>query len=150
MPLSQLADEIVRQSRQMTCTPVLVTPSYMSLRTPFFVQLVDAVWQRSRRAVRIDWYRDPGTHLLGWLATAWARQQARAINRCLRESTAARRRADLTSLGSIAVTASIARPDSRSNQVVVGLCHDRMKLPSWCSAIRLYGWPIALDSLAGV
>ena len=158
MPLGQLADEIVRQSQQMTRTPVLVMPSYLSLRTPFFSQLIEALETRSRHRVRIDWYRDPGSHLLGWLATAWARRQARSINRLLKKKPAAPSDSALQAQAPtieaaglespaieelIEVTASIARPDPGGDVLVVGLCDDRIELPSWAAAVRLSGWPIA-------
>jgi hypothetical protein len=143
MPLGQLADEIVRQSREMTHTPVLVTPSYLSLRTPFFVHLIDAIGQRSRLPVRVDWYRDPGSHLLGLMASIAARQQAKSINRRLRNAAGSNQSHTPTTVGSIEITASIARPGSAPDLLVVGLCDDRIELPSWTAAVRLSGWPVA-------
>ena len=127
MPLGQLADEIVRQSREMTHTPVLVTPSYLSLRTPFVVHLIVAVGQHSRHPVRVDWYRDPGSHLPVLLASIAARQQAKSINRRLRiaagsdQARGSTRPQPHRSVGSIELTASVARPGSEPNLVVVGL-----------------------------
>lgn len=143
MPLGQLADEIVRQGRILTHTPVLVTPWYLSLRTPFVVQLIDAIGQRSPHPVRVDWYCDPGSHLLGLLASIAARQQARSINRCLRLAAGSDPAPSATPVGSIELTASVARPGSEPNLLVVGLCDDRIELPSWTTAVRLTGRPIA-------
>ncbi len=37
MPLRQLADEIIRLSERYRSTPVLVTPTYLSLRKPILL-----------------------------------------------------------------------------------------------------------------
>jgi hypothetical protein len=137
MPLSQLADEITRLSHAGRTTPVLVTPDYLSLRRVFFAELVDALAQRTDRAVRIDWCVSGQTGLAALLRRPFARWQADSINRLLR--TRSRR-------ASIQITASITRPGN-ADHLVVGLCDQNGDLSPWTTPIELGSCPARLGDL---
>jgi hypothetical protein len=138
MPLHELADEIIRLSQRHVSTPVLVTPSYLSLRQRFFIELVGTLAEMSHRSIRIDWYRGvPG--LFSLMGHRVASLRVNRINRALdskRPPSAA-----------IQITASIARPNGDRQDLVVGLCDQRLELPAWTTPIRLGGSPNELSAL---
>ena len=145
MPLTQLAEEIIRVSQWDHSTPVLVTPSYLSLRRQFFVELVKSISAKTNRRIRIDWQRRlPGYFTL--IGDAWASWEVRWHNRAL----AALSRGSATT-ASIQITASIARPKRVEQDVdqgrdtdqdlVVGLSAPHLELPPWATPIRLGGSP---------
>jgi hypothetical protein len=130
MPLQKLADQIIRVSRQQVSTPVLVTPSYLSLRRRFFVELVDTLASVSERTIRIDWCRGvPGP--LSLVGHRIANLRASRINRALsRKHPAA---------AEVQVTASIGRPGADRTDLVLGICDGRLELPAWTTPIHLSG-----------
>ena len=88
MPLRPLADEILRLSERYNSTPVLVTPSYLSLRQQFFVELVGTLFKKTNRSVRIDWYRGMPT-LFSLVGDRIAAVHAARMNRALDRNHAA-------------------------------------------------------------
>lgn len=138
MPLRKLADEIIRVSSQQASTPVLVTPSYLSLRKRFFVELIDALAETSGRSIRIDWCHGvPGPMSL--ISHRIANFHARRINRAV-----ARRH---PSSAEVQVTASIGRPGRERPDLVVGICDAGQELPAWTTPIRLGASPAELSTL---
>lgn len=141
MPLQQLADEIIRLSEQHAVTPVLVTPRYLSLREPFFLELVGTLADKTPRSIRIDWYRViPG--VLGLIGHRVAVARAARINRKLSSLMSQR---DATAM--VQVTASIARPGGIRRDLSIGLCDQRLELPTWTAPIRLGGSPSVTPAL---
>lgn len=133
MPLVTLANEIIRLSLDGHRTPVLVTPSCLALRRTFFVELVDAIVGRADRATRLDWYRPVpnsfsliGDRLARHFAGRVSRAIAARVDRCEPRSC-------------LQITASIARPPTNNQVIVVGICDQQMPLPKWATAIRLVG-----------
>jgi hypothetical protein len=137
MPLRPLADEIVHLSHRNVSTPVLVTPSYLSLRKRFFLELVGSLAEISQRSIRIDWYRGvPG--LFSLIGHRVASARSARINRALSSNgRASNRRAS----AAIQVTASISRPSRDRRELVIGLCDQRLELPAWTTPIRLGASP---------
>ena len=141
MPLDQLADEIIRLSQRNASTPVLVTPHYLSLRQQFFLELVGALVEKTSRSIRFDWYRDmPG--LFGLVSHRIALARASRINRVLKSCLSQR---ELTA--AIQITASITRPGGLHRDLSIGLCDQRLELPSWTTPIRLGSSPSELAAL---
>jgi hypothetical protein len=135
MPLQEIADEIIRLSQHRGSTPVLVTPSYLSLRRRFFLELIETLAGKSAQSIRIDWYR-PMPGLFTFIGDRIASARAARINRSLEAVMAGRE-----STASIQITASIARPGGRHRKLVIGLCDHRLQLPTWTTKIRLGGSP---------
>jgi hypothetical protein len=94
--LQQIAHQILTLTEQRASTPVLVTPTYLSFRKQFFVELCRELTRHTDRNLRIDWYRKlPGvrTIVVDQLA-AW---QVKSINRVLqREVVHQRGQTDIT------------------------------------------------------
>jgi hypothetical protein len=146
MPLEELADEIIRLSEHCASTPVLVTPSYLSLRLPFFAELAGALADKTGRPIRIDWCR-PMPNCFSLIGDSFASARAARVNRALRSRLSGRR-----STAALQLTSSIARPGGVRRDLVVGLCDHRVSLPPWTTAIRLGGTPDAppfLQSVSG-
>ena len=143
MPLHELAEEIIRLSEWHHSTPVLVTPPYLSLRRPFFVELVSAIAERTQRPIRIDWHRRmPGEFSLG--REFFAKRRVAACNRTL-----AKLGDDRGIRAKVQITVTIARPAPIEKELVVGLSNGELELPPWTTPIRLGGSPagsIALQS----
>ena len=135
--LKPIAIEMVRLCDQRALTPVIVTPTYLSLKPIFLVELCDAVLEHADRAVRIDWCR-PVPSVWTLLSDQFARVEARAINRRLGRLSKQRGR-DIR----LQITASIARPGGANRQLVIGWCGDEFKLPPWAAAIQLSGEPMS-------
>jgi len=138
MPLQQLARQIWSIRKGATSTPVIVTPSFLTLQTPFFVALATELAAFDQRQVRFDWYRGmPGAFSFGgdWLAG----RKTAAINRSFASV--------LQPIGlatSMRITAAIGRPSgsqlsstSPSQDLVIGISADRHELPTWTTPIRL-------------
>ncbi len=147
MPFAQLADEIIRLSDADVSTPVLVTPSYLSLRRAFIVELAGTLSQKSDRPVRIDWYRCGGGGLMGLISQWWALRRATSINRSLRRRATLLQSQSLEVNASVQVTAAIGRPGGIANVLVVGLCDERHELSGWTTPIRIGGSPIGCGDL---
>jgi hypothetical protein len=131
MPLQQLARQIVKINKRATATPVLVTPSFLSLQPPFFAALAVELAGFQRCAVRFDWYREiPGALHLGgyWLD----RRKASQVNRVLRGDS---RLSDIDA--AIQLTATIGRPAKSASHFLVGISTDELDLPAWTTAVRL-------------
>jgi hypothetical protein len=143
MPLRPLADEIVHLSHRNVSTPVLVTPSYLSLRKRFFLELVGSLAEISQRSIRIDWYRGvPG--LLSLISHRLASVRSARINRALSSNC---RTSNCRTNAAIQVTASIGRPSRDRPELVIGLCDQRLDLPAWTTPIRLGASPDELSAL---
>jgi len=138
MPLQQLAGQISVIRSRACSTPVLVTPSYLSLQAPFFVALSTELALCDHRLIRFDWLREvPGAFSFG--RDFLADRKATRINRTLASS--------LQSIGtkaSIQITAAIGRPSSASSSLasssedlVIGICADHHERPTWTTPIRL-------------
>jgi hypothetical protein len=131
MPLQQLARQIVKINKRATATPVLVTPSFLSLQPPFFAALAVELAGFQRCSIRFDWYREiPGTLDLGgyWLD----RRKASQVNRVLRGDS---RRSGIDA--AIQLTATIGRPAKSASHFLVGISTDELDLPAWTTAVRL-------------
>jgi hypothetical protein len=131
MPLQQLARQIVKINKRATATPVLVTPSFLSLQPPFFAALAVELAGFQRCAVRFDWFREiPGALHLGgyWLD----RRKASQVNRVLRGDS---RRSGIDA--AIQLTATIGRPAKSASHFLVGISTDKLELPAWTTAVRL-------------
>jgi len=151
MPLQQLARQISLTHKRATLTPVLVTPSYLTLQTPFFVALASELAACNQRQVRFDWYRGmPGAFSFGgdWLA----RRKTARINRAF---VSVLQPVGLTT--SMRITAAIGRPSgsqlsstSPSEELVIGISADRHELPTWTTPIRLAATATDNESLEPV
>ncbi len=135
MPLQQLAIQIVRLNTRGVSTPVLVTPAYFSLRSPFFVGLAAQLTLCHQSPIQFQWYRGiPGP--FGLITEALARREVSRINQAFADH--------LRGLGvkvSIQVTAAITRPMC-SEDLVIGISADRYELPAWTAPIRLTTMPL--------
>jgi hypothetical protein len=130
-PLDWLAQTVVRLSDQRASTPVLVTPRYLSLRKPFFIELVRTLSQLSNRPIRVDWYRRvPSVISLG--SDAAARLWLSGINRTIASIAPPDQ-----PIGMMQITATISRPGGIFRDLVVGWCDDQLPLPAWATAIHL-------------
>ena len=130
MPLRQLARQFVKIHKRAATTPVLVTPSYLSLQPPFYVALAVEISGYRRKPIRFDWCREiPGAFQFAghWLAI----RKARRINRALANDPLL---SDVDA--AIQITASIGRP-SAADQFLIGISTDEIELPQWTTAIRL-------------
>ncbi len=125
-PLRELADRIVRLSDEQASTPVLVLPTYLSLREPFFVELAGQLKMITGRPIRFDCCR-PRTGVLSALTSRVSRLRFARMSRRLSQFADA----------AIVLTASIARPGGSRRDLVVGLCDETLHLPSWTTAIRI-------------
>lgn len=84
MPLQQIAQQIITLADRRASTPVLVTPSYLSFRREFFVELTRELSCHTDRSIRIDWYRAfPGVRTL--VSDQFAAWQVRSLNRLLQQ-----------------------------------------------------------------
>ena len=136
--LDDLAVEIVRLCEQQASTPVLVTPSYLSLRPAFFVELARQLAKHSQRPVRIDWCR-PARRLFAPVADQVDRWRVRRVNRAL-VSAAGSQPADWARL---VLTAAVGRQGGVHRDLVVGWCSNHGDLPAWATPILLAGQPHA-------
>lgn len=125
--LRELAEQIVRLSDAHGSTPVLVLPTYLSLRQPFYESLARELADQTDRPIRFDWCRTHQgfTAAIGNRVAQW---------RAARVSRTLRRVAD----AAVVLTASIARPGGRHRDLVIGLCDDRLPLPPWTTPIRIH------------
>lgn len=137
MPLQSLATEIVRLSERHALTPVLVMPSYLSLREAFFIELCTALSQQTQRPIRIDWLLPQTLGMLktpiDLIRTPMTQRRIARMNRQLHAVHAA--------TASIQVTATIARPASLNQSLVIGCCAQHQTLPDWTIEIRLGASP---------
>ena len=140
MPLRQLADEILRLGRQGS-TPVLVTPSYLSLRHRFFVELATTLAAKTDRSIRIDWCRGVPS-LFSLVGDRIASLDASRLNRALSKGMASD-----NVLARIEITSSIARPGASDQNLVIGLCDQQLSLPAWTTSIRLGPTPAGHSTL---
>jgi len=151
MLLQQLARQIWIIRKRATSTPVLVTPSYLTLQAPFFVALATELAACDQRQVRFDWYRGmPGAFSFGgdWVA----RRKTARINRAF---TSVLQPVGLAT--SMRITAAIGRPSglqlsstSPSQDLVIGISADRHELPTWTTPIRLAATATDNESLEPV
>ncbi len=143
MPLQQLALQIVRINDRGIFTPVLVTPSYLSLRTPFFVALAAQIALNHRVPIRFEWYRGmPGPFSL--IGDTLAQREAAQINRAFADQ--------LQEFGvdaSIRITVAISRP-LISDEMVIGMSADRHELPAWTVPVRLTTSPLETEGASPV
>ncbi len=139
-PLSLLSDEIIRLSETCVSTPVLVTPTYLSLRDEFLVELVGTLAKKSARRIRIDWFRG-GSGVASLIGDLWAARRARSINRQLSSRADQDRSYSFASYRPVQVTATIGRTASAADDLVVGICQQRYSLPSWTTSIFLGSSP---------
>lgn len=132
-----LASEILRLNDRGGLTPVLVTPTYFSLRSPFFLALATKLAHESARSVRIDWYR-PSFDFSERMAEPLARLFVKRLNRSLLAVTDAR----------MEITSSIGRPGGPQRELVIGYCRESAELPPWAAPIllanRADGVPLAV------
>ena len=135
--LAELADALVRLSDRHASTPAVVTPTYLSLRPPFFVALADQIHSRSGRWPQFDWHRHTGA-LAASLTDRWARRRAATINRALAAAGLAGTDSD-GDRSEIALTAMIRRPGGADRTLVVGWCDEGTELPGWVTPIYLSG-----------
>lgn len=142
MPLEELAKQIAHRGQRANVTPVLVTPNYLALRRPFFVNLVECLWECSIDQVRIDWLADLRGRLgTGLWSAARLKSQARAVNRSLRRKCVDRssHSSDSRPAGTIEVTATLGRPTVDVGGIVLGVADERIVLPHWSDPITLSG-----------
>jgi hypothetical protein len=135
MSLAALAQQITTIAARGETTPVVVTPTYLSLRSRFVAGLAcELIRQDAVRSVQIDW-------CCGHRRTLhrhWLRRQAKRSRSLLGQSMLeARGSCDVHRQASIAITSVIARPPAEQGKLVVGLCNDQLELPRWTTAIRL-------------
>lgn len=162
MPLRALSEEIIRLC-DSDATPVLVTPEYLSLRSEFFVQLVQALRCHTDRRIRIDWVRSSQGGVLRVIGDVLARRSAIAINRALQEAVG---KNGLAPTASIDITAMLGRPQGFGASgfgsqeaekpgiespgidefLRMGVCQQSVELPRWAAAIRLGADPIAVPA----
>lgn len=131
MPLRQLADEIIRLSERYRSTPVLVTPTYLSLRKRFFLELVGTLVEETDRSIRIDWYRGIPS-LFSLVGDQIASAHAASMNRTLASLMSGHE-----ATAKIQITGLIARPGGMERDLVIGLCDQQLALPTWATPIRL-------------
>lgn len=148
--LRGLAETIVRLSDEHGSTPVIVMPSHLTLRTPFFIELAQELGKRlsgsrvtealgndvhsngefgaePERQIRFDWCLTP-QRLFASTRAKFAQFQSARLTVQLAQSTGA----------TVEVTASIARPGGQRRDLVIGLCDDALELPPWTTAIRIH------------
>lgn len=126
-----LSKQLVRLSEQRGSTPVLVTPPYLSLRRPFFVELVRSIASVTTRPIRIDWYR-PVPSVASLASDTVAHWRVASTNRAIASI------AEPTHpLGMMQITASISRPGGIHRDLVVAWCNSAIPLPPWTTAIEL-------------
>lgn len=131
--MQELTETIVHLSDAQASTPVLVTPQFLQLRTPFFVELVRCLRQHDdqERAIRIDWLTG-ACGVSGAITLAADRVRVRRLNRALARCDAASR---------AVLTSALARPGGIRRTLVVGVCSQAMELPSWSTSIMLSTTP---------
>ncbi len=135
MSLQQLARQIRQINVSGSLTPVLVTPAYLSLRTPFLVALAIELAKLRAETIRFDWYRGLPAALSfagDWLAQFKAGQ----INRALASQ--------LVPIGvpaALQITATISRPTNSTNQSVLGISTNKHPLPAWTTPVFLITSP---------
>lgn len=135
MPFESMVPEILQLCERRATTPVLVTPSYLSFRTAFFVELVAAIESHTRRRVRLDWYRGmPGPLTL--FADGLAAKRVRRLNRVLKGKSSR-----TNEFAYMQITAAIGRPGGIHRELVVGLADANAELPGWATPIRLGATP---------
>jgi len=141
MPLESIVTEILRQTERRGATPVLVTPSYLSFRSEFFLELVSVIESHTRRRVRLDWYRGmPGPLTL--IADRAAKFRVQRINQQLKHRSSKR-----DGFAYMQITAAIGRPGGPQRDLVVGLADAKLELPGWTTPIRLGASPEELIAL---
>lgn len=135
MPFESMVPEILHLCERRATTPVLVTPSYLSFRTAFFVEFVTALESHTNRRIRLDWYRGmPGPLTL--FADGLASKRVRKLNRLLKSKSS---RGD--EFAYMQITAAIGRPGGPNRELVVGLADANAELPGWATPIRLGATP---------
>ncbi len=148
MPLRHLVTEILRISATgpanlgaggavSPSTPVLVTPSYLSLRPAFFLQLAEELVVQADRPVRFDWYCARSGQLLSLVGDVWASRFAASVNRLLMESKRPRPDDASHPAAVLQITASIGKPSRSGSELIVGLADERLELLSWTTPIWL-------------
>ncbi|MEM1068021.1 MAG: hypothetical protein AAGG48_24320 [Planctomycetota bacterium] len=126
-----LASRLLQLSEQRATTPVLVTPTYLTLRKRFFVELVRSLSAITDRPVRIDWYR-PVPTVTSLLTDSVARWSVSRTNRDIASVGG-----PAQSVGMMQITATVSRPASLARDLVVGWSDESMPLPPWTTAIEL-------------
>jgi len=136
MPLRRLSNELIRLRRDELKTPVLVLPTWISLRADFYNELAEVIHTQTGQNVRFDALRP-----LGGLWQTFANKvddwQTRRINRQVN------RKGQTQPMAEVVSTANIARPLSMSAVFVIGIAQDTAPLPAWTTPIHLVGSPIA-------
>tara|TARA_R110002049_G_scaffold47902_1_gene138449 strand:- start:165269 stop:165736 length:468 start_codon:yes stop_codon:yes gene_type:complete len=130
VPLSGLVDEIAQLGRSKRRTPVLVTPGYLSLRPPFFVELTGELLKRNEAipSVRIDWLCN-----VSLIRQRLARFHARRIQAAIDRDPATAGRVEMV------VAASIGQRRDCEDSLVLGLSDEHQDLPPWAQTIQLSG-----------
>lgn len=128
-PLRQLTGQFVKIHRRAATTPVLVTPTYLSLRPPFFVALAAEIREFCRLPIRFDWCREiPG--VFQFAGHVLVNRQAGQINRALANDS---QLIDIDA--AMQITATIGRPSA--DRFLIGISTDQIELPPWTTAVRL-------------
>lgn len=143
MSLLPLADQIVRLSQAGSSTPVLVLPTYLSLRDRFLQELADAVSRSSDRGLQVEWLRAGSGGIFQLLGDYRVRWQVRRMNRRLQRRGPSHAAEPAPILASIHVTASIGRPTRNPGPIVLGLAGERDELPLWAAPIRIGGYAVS-------
>lgn len=131
--MQELTDTIVHLSDAQASTPVLVTPCFLQLRTPFFIELVRCLRQHDdqERPIRIDWLTD-ATGVVGAITLAAERVRVRKLNHALSKTDPA---------SQVVLTSALARPGGIRRTLVIGVCSEAMELPNWSTSICLSTTP---------
>ena len=131
MPLSSLAEELVMSKRMGRRTPVLVTPTYLSLRGGFFACLATEVFERDPGVgkIRVDWMCRTG-----WLRHRITKRWANQIERVCQSDPFLRNRINVVMAG------SIGRAKLESDTLILGICDETQGLPAWAQKIQLFGF----------
>ncbi len=144
--LLPLAELVCRLEQQRGLTPVLVCPTRVVLADAFYVGLCEAVIAESGRAVRLDLL--PG-HLLApfgnrfadlvprrpnaaWLPVPLAARLAKSTRRL----SIHRLTKQLPDQASLEATATVARPNGRLRDLVIGLAGPTDQIPSFAEPVR--------------
>ncbi|MCP4892016.1 MAG: hypothetical protein P1U77_10975 [Rubripirellula sp.] len=130
-PLELLSTQLVRLSEQRGSTPVLITPSHLTLRNKFFVELVKSLSTITNRPIRIDWYR-PVPSVASVVTDLLAKWRVVNTNRSIGSVAG-----PTQPLGMMQITASLGRPGGIHRDLVVGWCNAPLPLPPWATPIEL-------------
>lgn len=133
--MEQLVQQIARISARENSTPVLVTPPYLTLRSPFYIAMAVGLTERKANPVRFDWNRCMSGAFS--LAGDWvARWQAARINRALTKASR-----PLGNTAAVQITAAIGRPTNLSERWLVGISSADQPLPVWTTPVYLITSP---------